>query len=55
MITTFVGFLLLPLFIVGMAIVFLIAYAGALIEDFWNVAVKNRTYNPYTQEYEDDE
>ena len=52
---TFITILLLPLFIIGMGSIFLIAMVGALIEDFWNVAVKNRTYNPYTYQYEDKE
>ena len=52
---TFITILLLPLLVIGFGMIFLIAIAGALVEDFWNIAVKNRTYNPYTYQYEDKE
>jgi hypothetical protein len=52
MVTAFTIFLL-PLFIVGMAMVFLVAMVGALAEDFWHQAIKGRRYNPYTKEYEE--
>ena len=42
------GLVLIPV----VAVVFIFAFIGAVFQDFWNIAIKGKTYNARTQEYE---